>query len=395
MNEKIFVSIPTMNDAEYIPTIERLLSMAEYPERIHIGTTIFWKDLDLPVYGAPFFYKFIKEIESKYLSSVSFDILPWGKYQGVGNGRIQPLKHYNNEKYYLSLDSHTVCIKNWDSILIDRYENAKKYFGSMICLTTYLPNYYSSEDIEGQDECPENITSKLDGIDIDPSMNVYFPTGDTLSRWQYFDYNHHLPRQYFDKNYIFPFPNDKTLSHDSDILDHIIDGQYLPAKKISAHFTFTEANPWVTKYRINLHPDIIFWGEEFYQSSLSYARGYNLVWMKDPIFFHHYSPLRTKKVKISNYENNNSIRRIEEIIEYDSFSDKNNIFNKYINNSDITDNRIRLEENEVIKNLLDNKDFFGYTPRSTMAFCKYAKINVLKNTCSPWWEVPQLDIIFE
>jgi hypothetical protein len=395
MNEKIFVSIPTMNDSEYLPTIERLLSSAQFPERVHIGTTIFWKKDDLPIYGAPFFYKFIKELESKYSSNVSFDVLPWEKYKGVGNGRIEPLKHYNNEKYYLSLDSHTVCIKNWDRVLIERYENAKKYFGRMICLTTYLPNYYSEDDKKNLSDVADDITDSHYGLDIDLGMNVVFPKGDSISRWQFFDYNHHLPRKYFHEDYIFPFPNDCRLSSDSKVLDNIIEDQYLPAKKISAHFTFTEANPWLTGHRINLHPDILFWGEEFYQSCLAYARGYNLVWIKDPIFFHHYVPLTAKKVTISNYENNNSLRRIEEIIEYDSFSDKNNIFNQYINSNDELNNKIRLEENIAIKNLLENKDFFGHMPRSTMAFCRYAKINVLKRTTAPWWEVPKIDIIFK
>ena len=140
MNDKIFVSIPTMNDSEYLPTIERLFSSAEHPERIYVGTTVFWKEEDLPKYGAPFFYKIIKEIEKKYSSNVKIDVLPWDRFPGVGGGRLQPLKHYNDEKYFLSLDSHMAFVNNWYSILIERYEAAKKNFGRMIILTTYLPS---------------------------------------------------------------------------------------------------------------------------------------------------------------------------------------------------------------------------------------------------------------
>lgn len=393
MNDSIFVAIPTMNDEEYLPTLERLFALAEKPERIFVGTTALWKNSDIPIYGAPFFYKIIKEVGSKYYNNVKLDILPWAYNSGVGNGRLQCLKHYNNEKYFLSIDSHTSFIKNWDSVLIDQYESAKKYFGKMILLTTYLPAYFPSWDTSVHNS-PDQYSKKLESVNIDESLDLSYIAGDRFSRWQFFDYHHNLSLDHIDSDYLFPFPNDKRLIETSSLLESLIDNMYLPAKKISAHFTFTEASPWLTAHRINLSPGCFFWSEEFYQSSLAYARGYNFVWVKEPSLFHYYKPADSPRQIISNYDHGKKGRRTEEIIEYDSFSEKVEFYNKYL--------RINVEEplslpieNDVVKNLLEHKDFFGYLPRNTKAFMKYAKIDVLKKTCSPWWEVPDLDVIFK
>lgn len=393
MSDSIFVSVPTMNDEEYLPTLERMFALAEKPDRIFVGTTALWKDSDIPIYGAPFFYKIVKEVEDKYKGRVSLDVLPWLYYPGVGNGRLQSLKHYNNEKYFLSIDSHTSFIKNWDSILIDQYEGAKKSFGRMIILTTYLPAYFPSWDKYVKDN-PNEYEKKLDNIDIDLSLDLSYISGDKFSRWQFFDYHHNLSLDHIDYDYIFPLPNDKRLSDQNKIFDYLVDNKYLPAKKISAHFTFTEASPWLTSHKINLSSGCFFWSEEFYQSTLAYARGYNLVWVKDPSLFHYYKPADSKDLLISNYEDGKKGRRIEEIIEYDDPSEKRKVYLKYLRSQTGSPPPLAVE-NDIVKSLLQHKDFFGYLPRSTKSFMKYAKIDILKKTCSPWWEVPELDVIFK
>lgn len=393
MNNQIFVAIPTMNDEEYLPTLERIFALADDPSRVKVGTTILWKESDIPIYGAPFFYLFKKEIDAKYSKNVSYDILPWSQYPGVGHGRLEPLKHYNGEKYFLSLDSHTSFVKGWDTKVIEKYEDSKKHFGKLVVLTTYLPAYFPEWDTSTQ-FIKGSFSKELDGVEIDKSLNLSYIEGDKFSRWQFFDYTHNLSLDVLENDYIFPLPNDKRVSEKSGIMDKLIDGCYLPAKKISAHFTFTEASPWVTAHMNNISPACFFWSEEFYQSSLAYARGYNLVWIKDPLFFHYYKPKEAPAPLVSNYTDSKSGRRVEEVIEYDNELDKVKIYTEYLR--EIPPLRGTLYgENETVSRLLNQEEFFGYLPRSPRAFMKYSGINISSKRCSPWWEVPNYGVLYQ
>lgn len=379
--ETIFVSIPTMNDSEYIPTLERLFESAKYPDRITVGSSIFWKKEDLLNTNAPFFYFLDKKISS-LKSNIKYDILYWNDYPGLGYGRTEPLKHYNNEKYYLSLDPHTVFVNSWDEKLIEEYEDAKKDFGRRIVLTTYLPPYYLKEDFAvALDE--DAFCSTIEELDITECKDIVFEKNDFYPRWQFFDYNGPRNQKLLNKKDIFPKPNDISINKLEELLfNNLIKNKYLPAKKISAHFTFTEANPWVSDFRLNLDPRVQFWLEEFYQSSLSYARGYNLVWTKNTFFFHRYL-----------MEGVGS-RSHQTKYEYESLEEKNIFYKKYMNNIG-NKNNITINENELIAKLLLSEEYFGYLPRSTTSFQKYSGVDVDLMKCEPWWKVPEIDIIYK
>lgn len=390
MNNHIFISIPTMNDYQYLNTIEKIFDEAEKPDNIFIGTTVFWKKEDIPDNKKPFFYSFYEKIKKNY-KNVNIDILPWEKYPGVGFGRIEPIKHFNNEKYYLSLDSHSHCVKNWDTNLIDIYENSKKVFGSRRLITTYLADFFPDGERLINDS-PDMYSKTFLNTNISEKHNAAFLKESQFSRWQYFDYYGHiaLNKELLTKKYIFPLPNDINPYSDNAIMNHIIDNNYLPAKKISAHFMFTEADPWVTQYNICLDPRIQFWAEEFYQSSLSYARGYNFIWIKTPIFFHQYGDGSkngfTRKININNLDN------------YYNNDEEKEIYLKFILKNEMNDINYFTQtnyENKLIEFLLNKKVFFGYLPRSINSFLKYANIDLYNQKCSPWWEVPEINVIYK
>lgn len=377
--KSIFVSIPSMNDREYLHTVKRLFDSATYPERIFLGSTIFWKKSDISEVGAPFFYHFDQQL-SKIKRNIKYDILYWNNYPGVGFGRTEPLKHYNNEDYYLSLDSHTMFVKGWDEKVIDAYENAKKSFGRRLVLTSYLAPYYIKYD----KDAPPGIDKFLpgvDGLDVFEYEDIVFEQNDNDPRWQFFDYTHFRYRANIQTKSVFPYPNDVSLNVAGQvILPYLIDEMYLPAKKISAHFTFTEADPWVTKFNLNLDTRISFWLEEFYQSSLAYARGYNFVWTKETFFFHKYL--------------NSHNRLHDQKYEYDSMYKKRIFYEKYIKT---IENKppLSLDENEIIKKFLNKEEYFGFLSRSPISFQKYSGVNLEISRCEPWWKVPKVDIIYK
>jgi hypothetical protein len=183
----------------------------------------------------------------------------------------------------------------------------------------------------------------------------------------------------------YPLPNDRILSEEDlkYLQGKSVDGEYLPAKKISAHCYFTESDPWLTRYDLNLDRSINFWGEEFYQSSLAYARGYNLVWHPKNIMYHNYG--------------SNVSRSYEENLHkpFENIYDVIDIYNSYIKNSTETNGlmaRKNFEENDIVDSL--NTNYFGYLPRSIKGFLKYSKIDLINRKTSAWWEVPDINVIY-
>lgn len=359
-----------MNDSEFLSTIERALDYSSKPNHLSIATTIFWKKSDLMNNKIPFFIK-IKNILDKNFKKVKYDIQPWSLYPGVGYGRTYPTKFFNNEKYFLSIDSHTDFKKNWDEQLIDIYENSREYFGKLRVLTTYLSAYKVQESFN------------------DKSLNkTFFPETDIANRWQFFDFYKNLGDKDL-KSSIFPLPNDQIMNENNFqyLLKYLIDNEYLPAKKISAHFYFTESSPWLTKYNLNIDKNIKFWAEEFYQSSLAYARGYNFAWCKTQILYHQYEAVGNKREYSEEVLNN-----------FSSMEEKINILKEYVDktiNYLNTPNSKSNDKNIVIDLLGKNNKNFGYTPRSIEGFLKYSGIDIVNKRTSPWWEVPDINVIYK
>ena len=366
---KIFICVPTMNDSEFLSTIERALDHSSKPDNLSIATTIFWKNSDLNNEKNPFFIN-IKNILDKNFKNVKYDIQPWSLYPGVGHGRISPTKFFNNEKYFLSIDSHTDFKKNWDEEIIDLYENSKEYFGKLRVLTAYLSSYQVPEFRRNN-----NINE------------TFYPDDDCANRWQFFDFYKNLGDKEI-KGSVFPLPNDQIMSENNlnYLSNYFINNEYLPAKKISAHFYFTEASPWLTKHNLNLNKNIKFWAEEFYQSSLSYARGYNLIWCKTQIFYHQYKTVKNKR----NYEE-------DSLFNFSSMEEKLNILKHYVDKSinySKSPDSLSNDETIVIDLLESDNKNFGYLPRSIKGFLKYGGIDILNKKTSPWWEVPDINVVY-
>jgi hypothetical protein len=363
-NRSIYVSVPSQNDSQFIPTILRCIENATNKSNIHIGSSIFWKNEDIDNNKKPFFLKF-DEVLSK-IPNIKFDILPYHYYPGVGNGRTQSLKFYNDEKYYLSIDSHTQFDEGWDERLIESYEKSSKSFGKRRVITSYLPGYF---------------------IDSDGEINYL----DDSPKWQFFSYD-------FQRSPFFPVPDDRAIREkDNPIYDHLIDEVYLPARKISAHFTFTEAEYWVKSCRINLDPRIIFWAEEFYQSALAWSRGYSLVWTKEIFMRHLYSNSITQLIDEKTGSVTTSGKVFSRSNKYEFFEnidDKNSFYKKYIKNSKYPLPHIVSEE-QIIMDLMHQRQFYGFLPRSPKGFCKYTGVNLETKRANVWKEVPKLDVIFK
>lgn len=135
----IYVSIPTLEDPEYVNTIDMLIANCSNENKVHIHSAVTSSDK---------WFKKTKKKLSRY-NNITFTKLDPDKHAGVGNGRYYSLSGYNNEDYALQLDAHTNVEKNWDIFLINLYKEAIAYTNNTkVILSCYLGLYEYSNGIK-------------------------------------------------------------------------------------------------------------------------------------------------------------------------------------------------------------------------------------------------------
>lgn len=373
MND-IYVNIPSLNDKEYVNTIKRMFETADDPDNVYVGSSIFWKKEDLHNNHGAFLLEIERQLSN--FNNVSFDFLPWHKYPGIGYGRTESTKHFNNQKYFMSIDSHTIFSDGWDSKAKNHYHETEKEFGRKRIITSYLPG-----------------ATKKDERYLDNSIEQYRREQYHLSylyKWPIYTFNENsFPYQ--KTAHIFPCPWDMSLSDDSEIFrDNKI---YYPANKINANFYFTESDPWVTEYNICLDPRIAFWLEEFYQSSISYSLGYQFVFTKEIFMWHIYNHSTTVEIEKSIIDRKEKIepRCYPEFKEELSIDEKNYVYQKYIrgNQGSVTP----LVDNDIARELYE-KDFSDF-PRSLSGYLKYCGVDLKTRKTRPWNEVAIANVLYK
>lgn len=114
---KIYIGIPVIHDQEFFHTIEHCLHQADNPSEIHFG-----------VYGLcenEFWEKGLHNFSLSHNMSLFTENLSWENL-GIGKGRIKAGSMYQGEEYVMSIDSHTLFGKHWDTLLkkeIDKFSN--------------------------------------------------------------------------------------------------------------------------------------------------------------------------------------------------------------------------------------------------------------------------------
>lgn len=133
--ESIFVSIPSIEDSELIPTIFNALNSAENPDRIFIGVG-YSSELN------NIFTK--KKLTEKFKDypNVQFKFLNWKNNYGVSYGRLASYEFYENQDYFLQVDAHTMFDKKWDSTLIDLFKRSKNLIKEDKMVISGYPAHY-------------------------------------------------------------------------------------------------------------------------------------------------------------------------------------------------------------------------------------------------------------
>ena len=137
MNKTIFVAIASIDDEELKHSVDYIYENAEYPERVFVGISLIakkrksFKDLQSIVTK----YKNVRVTKQKQkyndLSTV-----------GVGFNRKRAEELYSGEDYFLQVDAHSFFELNWDTRIIDLFNEAVEDVGDDKVILTCIPPIY-------------------------------------------------------------------------------------------------------------------------------------------------------------------------------------------------------------------------------------------------------------
>lgn len=128
-SDTIFVAIPSYRDPECRHTVDDLLRKARHPSRIRIGICLQDDDQDDTT----------QYLESKYPpDQVRIKWVDYRDAAGPCVARSEVQKLWENEQFYLQIDSHMRFREGWDSFLIDQLA---KCASAKPILTTYPLGY--------------------------------------------------------------------------------------------------------------------------------------------------------------------------------------------------------------------------------------------------------------
>lgn len=154
----IFISIASYRDTELIPTIQDCIENASMKYHIIFGICI--QDTIENLTSFPFKGPKFKVWKAHYTKSKG---VCWAR-------KLIQDKLYDNEKYYLQIDSHTRFIKNWDQEIINMLHKCPS---KKPIISTYPNSYYLNDYNKKylKDTTPYRITiNKFDNNDS--TLNV-------------------------------------------------------------------------------------------------------------------------------------------------------------------------------------------------------------------------------
>lgn len=150
----IFISIASYRDPQLLPTLKDMLDKAAHPENLHIA--ICWQDSGAPEIFAqagflPQGYRIVKEREVTMFSyrQARIDAIAVHYYASQGACWARHLAEtlFENERYFLQIDSHCRFIPDWDNEMIALLRQVKMRSPRPI-ISSYPPAYTPGDNEE-------------------------------------------------------------------------------------------------------------------------------------------------------------------------------------------------------------------------------------------------------
>jgi hypothetical protein len=147
--QTIFIGIPAFNEEDLEATINSAFDNAFYPENIFVGVGMQYTENNFPD---------LKKYKNVRFAQI-FSEIPFG----TSSTRSIACSFYENQDYYLQIDSHTIFNRGWDKKLIDYYNELNAYVEKPL-LSGYLPDWH--REVE---------TGTVRAMDLSYDFDRYFP----------------------------------------------------------------------------------------------------------------------------------------------------------------------------------------------------------------------------
>lgn len=229
----IFISIASYRDSQLHETIESALKHAAVPERISIGVNL--QDSQ----------QYYRSILSRSYPNTRILFTPVEKSQGVVEARRSLIDElYEDEDYFLQIDSHSRFKDNWDNILINQIRSIPS---NKVVISTYPNEFtYPDKNLEYL-RLPHNA----------PLVFDRFLTEDSRD-------NRFKPRN----------------------LGPLTDYTIVDNKRIAAGFLFTDSR-WLSEVQLP-EGGIVCLGEEDFMTYLSFLKGWDIKLPSEAVVWHNY-----------------------------------------------------------------------------------------------------------
>ena len=232
----IFVQVPAYRDWELPKTITDAIQKASGKNKINFGIhncVIFPNEVAKPE-------STVEWAQVKYKESIAPNNI------GLQGARYIANEFYDNEDYYLQIDSHMRFVKDWDETLILNI-NKYKELGINKPLMTQYPGNYKYDD---------NFNEVYDLMEPFHATQIDFKEN---------------PQQFKDTL----IPTQRAFA---------LENSCMYTKSVSGGFIFTLG----TFSEIKPNPKIAFWGEEPLIAARAFTHGFDLVVPMAPFLWHLY-----------------------------------------------------------------------------------------------------------
>jgi hypothetical protein len=240
----IYVSLASMYDPELFYTLEDIFNNSDNPELISVGL-VFTISEEYKQKTT----KLIDDVKNKFKNNkLNIKILEGKENFKIGIGRNEAASMYNDEDYFLQIDSHTLLESGWDTQLVNLYNEAlEETKNEKTILTSYLGHYWHTSK---HGRFAGNRRTKYP-IQIEGNRRIgYFENQQ-------------------EKAFITCMPAFQDFSP-----SYITNKKFIPAIKFNAQFVFGNKN---FAKNINLPITTIFWEEEIFQSITLFYDGFSFV----------------------------------------------------------------------------------------------------------------------
>lgn len=345
MYMSIFISIASYRDILCNKTIESIFENADNPNLIFIGIC----EQNNSDENLEKCLNNDNTLINKYVNNIKTIKIPYWEAKGPTYARYLCSTLYNNQDYFLQIDSHSLFCKSWDTKAINMIKEIKEQTGNTKIILSHYPKTYEEYPVENFDN---------DEVEVPRICQSFFNDRDMLS--------------------FLGAENIKVDKH-----------TYFETPYIAAGMIFSEGQ---LLFDVQFDPnlDYLFVGEEISHSIRCWTSGYNIYTPSDNLVYHLYTRADAPKIWTdNNYSDVHAFNKIKMLIKL-----------KNENWDELPENYRQNIEKYGLGNIRTLSDYYNFAgidiinKKVNRNFCKNNESNIIENNSNSNYSIWQYILIF-